>query len=464
MVTRRDMTASLAAILAGSFLPIGLMPRVLAAEPGDQSGGRPTEGQSDEVDVLIVGAGVAGIAAAHTLRQSGLTVLVLEARDRIGGRTWTDTSKLGVPVDVGGQWLHNGASNPFVAIAKQLGFDLNVSDREDGWLFRDGVRTPRRQVDAYSAASEALMKRAEAALRGGKDLSLADLGRGDRWLELAAAQIGAADSAQDAELISVHDLVLMSGLEELDHDVVGGLGAMVARWGQDVPVALGKAVTQIDWSGAGVRASGNFGTVRARAAIITVPTSLLAADRIVFSPALPVETQESFAHLPLGLMQKVSLKLNRMPQGMPPYAVNMGAIDAGLYHGVHFDQVLPVATVMFGGTQAWTLEREGEAAAVAAATGVLAGVMGTSVSSQIVGSQVSGWGSDPWSMGSYSSAKVGYANARDVYSRPVGERLWFAGEASPGPQSVTVGGAQIAGNEAARQIAEKLKQQKGTSL
>jgi monoamine oxidase len=455
MVTRRDMAASLAAILAGSSLPLGWMPRVMAAATG---------GQSDDVDVLIVGAGVAGLAAAHALRRSGLTVMVLEARDRIGGRTWTDAATLGLPVDVGAQWLHNGASNPFVAITKQLGIELSVSDRANGWLFRDGVRTPRGPVEAYGAASETLMKRAEAALRSGKDVSLAELARGDRWLELVAAQIGAADTAQDADRISVRDLARMSTLEELDHDVVGGLGAMVARWGQDVPVVLGKAVTQIDWSGAGVRASGSFGTVRARAAVITVPTSLLAAGRIAFSPTLPVETQESFVHLPLGLMLKVSFKLSRHLEGMPPYAVNMGAIDAGLYHGVHFDHVLPLTTVMFGGTQAWKLERDGQAAAVAAATDVLAGVAGAGVRGQIVGSRVSGWGSDPWSMGSYTAAQVGYSEAREVYARPVGERLWFAGEASPGPQAVTMGGAQIAGNEAGRQIAEKLKQQKGTSL
>lgn len=453
MVTRREMAASLAAIVAGSSLPLGWTRRALAAGTG-----------SGEVDVLIVGAGVAGLAAAHMLRRSGLTVMVLEARDRIGGRTWTDTATLGLPVDVGAQWLHDGASNPFIPVTKQLGIDLLVSDRADGWLFRDGVRTPKGAVDAYMAASETLMQRAEAALRGSKDVSLAELARGDRWLELVAAQIGAADAAQDADRISIRDLAIGSELEELDHDVVGGLGAMVARWGQDVPVALGKAVTQIDWSGAGVRASGSFGTVRARAAVITAPTSLLAAGRIAFSPALPVETQESFAHLPLGLMLKVSFKLSRRLEGMPAYAVNMGAIDAGLFHGVHFDQLLPMTTVMFGGTQAWKLEREGQAAAVAAATDVLAGVAGASVRGQIVGSRVSGWGSDPWSLGSYTSPQVGHADARRVYARPVGERLWFAGEAGLSQMPATIGGAQIAGNEAARQIAEKLKQQKGTSL
>jgi monoamine oxidase len=149
---------------------------------------------------------------------------------------------------------------------------------------------------------------------------------------------------------------------------------------------------------------------------------------------------------------------------LPAYAVNLAAAEAGLFHGVHIHPVLPIMTVMFGGSQAWRLEREGEGAAVVAASDIVAGIAGADVRGLIVGSRVSGWGSDPWSMGSYTAAQVGHSGAREIYSRPVGERLWFAGEASAGHQAATIGGAYLAGSEAAWQIVRRLKERTGTSL
>lgn len=411
---------------------------------------------SGDVDVLVVGAGVAGLAAARMLRRQKLSFLVVESRDRIGGRAFTNTSALGLPIDVGAQWLHNGKSNPFVNFSKQLGIRLAISDRATGWLFRNGERADEATVQAYLDAEQTLMARARAVLDRGEDTSLAELAQGDHWLSLVAAQVSAADSAQDPDRVSVMDIAKLSTLRELDQDVAGGLGSLVALWGRDVPVSLGKAVTHIDWSGAGVQAHGAFGTIRARTAIVTVPTSLLSAGRIAFSPSLPVETQESIAGLPLGLMLKISLRLSRPLPDFPSYGTDLSIADSGMPHAVHFDQTRPLVTVMVGGTRAWDFERQGNAAAVAFATDVLTGIAGQSARPMIVGSHDSGWGADPWSMGSYSVASVGHAAAREGYSRPVGNRLWFAGEASANQQASTVGGAYFAGEQAARDVVRML--------
>lgn len=445
MMTRRDVATGLGSAALGVVLG---------------SSARATDTPSGDVDVLIVGAGVAGLSAANTLRRAGIRTLVLESRDRIGGRTLTDTTTLGLPIDVGAQWLHNGNSNPFVKVAKQLNVPLTVSDRAKGWLFRNGERTDKAPVEAYLAAEQTLMKRASVVLDRGDDIALAELAKGDRWLELVAAQVGAADSAQDAERVSVKDIAQISLLRELDHAVTGGLGGLVALWGRDVPVSLGKVVTHIDWSGSGVEAKGAFGSVRARTAIITVPTSLLSAGRVDFSPSLPVATQESFANLPLGLMLKVSLRLSRPLSGFPSYGVELSIAESGMPHAVHLNSKYPVVTVMVGGTQAWDFERLGKASAVAFATDVLAGIAGESARQLVTGSHVSGWGADPWSLGSYTSAAVGHADARSAYSRPVGDRLWFAGEASANDQASTVGGAYLAGQQGAREIAQVLNAKK----
>lgn len=442
MMARREMVMGLGAAALGT----ALSPAVRASDD-----------PSNDVDVLIVGAGVAGLAAAHRLRLQKRSFLLVEARDRIGGRTWTETATFGLPIDVGAQWLHNGDSNPFVRVAKQLSIPLAVSDRAKGWLFRHGERTDGGQVEAYLAAEQTLMKRALAVLDTGGDMSLLQLAQGDRWLELIAAQIGAADSAQDAARVSVRDIGQISLLRELDHDVAGGVGGLVALWGRDVPVSLGTSVTHIDWSGSGVQARGTFGSIRARAAIITVPTSLLSAGRITFTPSLPVPTQESFANLPLGLMLKVSLRLSQQLAEFPPYGADLSIIESGMPHAAHIDPKQPVITVMVGGTQAWDFERQGTAAGVAFATDVLAGIAGNAARRLVVGSHVSGWGADPWSLGSYTAASVGHADARTIYSQPVADRLWFAGEASANDQASTVGGAYLAGEKAAREVVQGLE-------
>lgn len=411
---------------------------------------------SGDVDVVVIGAGVAGLAAARALRAQGLSVQVLEARDRIGGRTHTDTVALGHPIDVGAQWLHHGDGNSFVGEARRLGAKLTVSDRTAGWLFRSGARTSRKPVQAYLDAEQTLLKRANGHLKRGQDVSVAELARDDRWLQLVATQIGAADSAQDPELISVRDIAAISLLREVDYDVEGGLGAFVSRWGRDVPVALNHPVDRVDWSGDGVAASGAFGTVRGRKAIVTVPTSLLSAERIAFSPSLPVETRHSFDDLPLGLMLKVSLLLSQPLPDLPPYAVELDAMEAGRPNVLHVAPTAPVVTLMTGGRHAWAFEKEGEAASVAFATDVLAGVAGSRARDLVRRAHVSGWGADPWSLGAYTAAKVGRADARETYARPVGDRLWFAGEASAGPEAATTGGAFSAGLNAAAQVAASL--------
>lgn len=450
MMTRREVTAGLGVTFAGTT--------ILASANGQIA--RAASIPSGEVDVLIIGAGVAGLAAAHQLRKSKLTTLVIEARDRIGGRTLTDTSTLGLPVDVGGQWLHNGTSNPLAKVAKRLGIGLAVSDRAEGWLFRDGARTDESAVAAYLAAERTLMVRAKALLKGCEDVSLADLARGDRWLELVAEQVAAADSAQDANRVSVQDVAAISLLRDLDYDVAGGLGALVAKWGQSVPVSFGAAVKSVDWSGPGVVATGDFGSIRARRAIVTVPTSLLSAGRIAFTPALPSETQASFSQLPMGLMLKVSLRLSRQIADLPPYGAELSIIEAGKPHAVHIHPSYPLVTMMVGGSLAWDLERAGKAAAVDLASEVLAGIAGGSARSLVTGSLVSGWGNDPWSLGAYTAAAVGHAQAREAYSTPVADRIWFAGEAGATDQASTVGGAYLSGQEAATQVRKSLTSRK----
>src|SRR3954449_9557458 len=120
------------------------------------------------VDIAIIGAGAAGLGAAHALKGSGLSVIVLEARDRIGGRAWTIQPAAGIIFDVGCGWLHSADRNSFVEIARQL--DLEIDNTRPPWR-EQSVDTvfPRAERAAFTAALDAFYDRAEEAAENGGD-------------------------------------------------------------------------------------------------------------------------------------------------------------------------------------------------------------------------------------------------------------------------------------------------------
>ncbi|RZA10023.1 MAG: FAD-dependent oxidoreductase, partial [Lysobacteraceae bacterium] len=125
-----------------------------------------------EVDVLVIGAGAAGIAAARELKSAGKRVRILEARGRVGGRAHTDLS-LGVPADAGAAWLHFADLNPLTDIAQKNGFDVIAREPDWGARSRIGNRLPdKSEVDAWQKAMQHYDALIEAAAQRGQDVAL----------------------------------------------------------------------------------------------------------------------------------------------------------------------------------------------------------------------------------------------------------------------------------------------------
>src|SRR4051794_22609355 len=132
------------------------------------------------VDIAIIGAGAAGLGAAHALKNSGLGVVVLEARDRIGGRAWTIQPAPGITFDVGCGWLHSADKNSFVDIARQLNFQIDTT--RPPWREHSFRGFPLTERQDFNAALEAFYDRAEqAAISGGEDTASHYLEHGNRW-------------------------------------------------------------------------------------------------------------------------------------------------------------------------------------------------------------------------------------------------------------------------------------------
>lgn len=402
-----------------------------------------------DFDVVIVGAGAAGIAAARVLTAAGRRVIVLEARDRVGGRARTDHA-LGAPADLGAAWLHFADINPLTELAD--GYGYNVIRREPGWGPQAwiGARAPtdaeaRFAADGYRRY-EALI---EAAADAGRDVALSQILPDDAYRPRFDAVMTWAVGVETRE-VSTLDLARYAD-STYNWAVREGLGTVVARAAHGLNIALRTEVAAIDWSGPGVKVDTPSGRVTAAAAIVTLPTSVLAGGTPRFSPTLPARYAQAFAQLPLGVVNKVFFPL---PPGTPadqPTRHFLCRADTSrtCSYLLHAAQQ-PLLGAYFGGDLSRELEMRGELAAFA--RGELRQSFGAEFVAALGVPLATAWGSDPYARGSYSAALPGHADARAVLAEPVAPQLAFAGEAGSREYYGTLYGAWLTGEAAARRL------------
>ena len=438
--SRRRLLAGLAA-----FPTVSLVPRARA---------------ESDTDVVVIGAGAAGLAASQELRRRQLRVTTLEARNRIGGRAHTDHEVFGVPYDIGAHWLEGGNRNPFVRNPERHGFTIYPAP-DDETVYIGSREATDAESEAYHRAVRRTLRAISAAGRQGRDVSPAEVvpDTGE-WHDLVHFNIGAYEQGKDYDGFSCLDWwESEGGAESYCRE---GYGALLARSARDVPVHLSTPVTAVDWSGNGVIVSTESGSIRARACLVTASTGVLAAGAIRFNPALPVEKQESFAKISMGFYDHVALLLSENIFGTEAdeylfcNADTHGAQSpalAGFLTNVSGTR-LTLADV--GGNFARELELAGRGAAIDFVRGELRRLFGTGVDRHIVGADFVPWGLDPWTRGAYASAEPGAYPLRRVLREPVGDRIWFAGEACSAVSWATVHGAYRTGEDAAHEISRGL--------
>lgn len=423
-----------------------------------------------DLDAVVVGAGVAGLAAAASLRQAGARCLVLEAGTRLGGRAFTDHPAAlgGAAFDHGASWLHAAERNPLVPLAQAAGIPLG--DTRGDWtrhVVIDGRAANGDELAAYLDMRERFEATARARAAAGPDTSVdaavAPL-RGDPWLATVATWEASLIAAADPRDLSVQDWHL-NELSGGNLRVGGGLGAMVARVLGPMAgaVRLEAPVRRIAWDrpGGAVEVTGDFGTLAARAAIVTVSTGVLRAGGIAFSPALPEDRRAALDGLPMGLLSKVALAATAVNRrGMAPGTSLFHRLDDPAERAIFFS-LWPLGqdhvVGFFGGRAAWALAAEGAAATEAFARAELGRLLGTQAAAGFGPAVVTNWGTDPAFLGAYAYARPGCLAARAAMDAPIAERLWFAGEAwCMDGLAGTVGGAFLSGTRAATAAARAL--------
>ena len=300
-ITRRDFLSASAALAAAPAL----------------GGGASAAPLPREADIVVIGAGAAGISAARRIMAANRRVIVVEAASQIGGRCLTDTATFEVPFDRGARWMHNPDSNPMVKLARSAGLETHAAPL--GQKIRIGRRNARAgETEEFLAALVRANRTIDDASRGKADVSCAaalpkDLGD---WAGTAEFVLGANATGKDLKDISAIDKARAPDRTNAPVACRQGLGTLIARLGEQVPVALSQPVSRIAWSGRDVTVETPGGKIVARAAIITVSSHVLTAGNIKFTPDIPKRQLDATAKLGLGSYDRIALQLQGNPLGL----------------------------------------------------------------------------------------------------------------------------------------------------
>ena len=411
-----------------------------------------------ESDVIIIGAGSAGLSAALELEQLGVGYRLVEGSHRIGGRAYSEQIAPGAWFDLGCSYLHQGATNPFAPIADRLGL---VIGREHGDIFknirayRNGRQLDESEQQAYDDYYAAADSAVAASVAGDKDVAIADLiDLESEYLDSYANSMAALNALDIDETSSLDYFLFEDGV---DYPVLNGYGNLVAAWGATVPVSLNTRVDAVDWSGKRMLVETSRGALSGKAVLCTVSTGVLAAADIKFTPSLPDCKIEAVRGLPTGTENKIGLHFDRDVFGPDGRGFHNLWNDEGETAGFEASTMgQNVAIVFTGGRHAVWLEKQGQQAGHDYAVDRVAEVFGNDIRRHVTRSIVTAWTTEPWTKGSYSCALPGQAHQREVLAQAIDSRLFFAGEATTVGDNSTCHGAYRSGIRAAREIAAAL--------
>ncbi len=414
-----------------------------------------TVGKSGTVDVAIIGAGAAGLGAAKALKSAGKSFVVLEAMNRSGGRAWTDTETFGVPVDWGCHWLHSASINPMREYADELGIaylDHHLTRR----VAEKGVLLPESDSDALIQELHKLYESVIVAGNDGIDVPLTDV------VDTSSPAYSLFETSVQAEWgftpaqVSTLDASRYRDTEQ-NWAVADGYGTLVQGVAAGIPVSLGTLVKQVILDGNGVRVVTDQGPIEAGAVIVSVSTNVLSRGLIDFQPGLPDWKLAAAAAVPLGSDNKIVLQIDSRHLGIDEQSSLRIPYPGAPWFYV---QVRPfgrdIVSLYVGGPISAELEAAGADAAIEVGRQAMIDAFGTGIAQHIGTSATSAWGQEPTILGAYGAARPGQANLRADLAKPVGDRMFFCGEATHPYFFSTCHGAWMSGERAASEAIEIL--------
>jgi monoamine oxidase len=401
-----------------------------------------------EADIVVIGAGAAGIAAARRIMAANRRVIVVEATGQIGGRCLTDTATFDVPFERGARWMHNPDTNPMIKLARSTGLDIYSAS--PGQKVRIGRRYARAgETEEFLAALVRANRAIDDASRGKADVACASVLKdlGD-WAGTTEFILGANATGKDLKDVSVID----KARAQERSAAIGcrqGLGALLAKLGEQVPLSLSTPAGRIAWSNRDVTVETPAGRIAARAAIITVSSNVLAAGNIKFTPDIPKRQLDAAQKLSLGSYDHIALLLPGNPMGLSrdDFVIEQSSSKqtALLFANMGSSSL---CSIDVAGSFGHDLAAQGEKAMVAFAVEWLTKLFGSEAAAAVKKSSVTRWDAAPFALGAMSVAGPGGQPSRKILGEPIG-CMFLAGEATHETLWGTVDGAWESGERAA---------------
>lgn len=447
--TSRRHFLKTAGLAAPALLLPGLAPRASATDKGR---------------VLVIGGGIAGLAAIARLRDAGFHTVLIEARDRLGGRIWTNPAGF----DLGASWIHGRRGNPLMELVSATKARTYAFDYENMWRYGPGGALPDEacaRIDANFETISAAIRRAQRSAAVSDPLSKA--------VDPAIAALPAPD--RNGGRYSVHSSITIEyaadpaqlslahydhGAEQIGGDLLlpGGYSGLLPALGQPAESHLGQPVTALEWSADKVVAVTDKGRIEGRAAVVTLPLGVLKAEKVRFTPELPAAHRTAIAKLGFGTLDKLFLRFPRIAWPREPNL--FGYVGDGWWEEwVNFVPVngQPVLLGFNAGSLAERSEAMPDKELVASALKVLRAMFGKSLP-EPSGFAATRWKRDPFALGSYSSFAPGSSpRDRAALAAPIAPNLILAGEACSPDHPATVHGALNSGRAAAQQLIQALR-------
>ena len=419
------------------------------------------------VRVAVVGAGAAGISAARELLSHSHEVKVLEARDRIGGRAWTDTSLVHHPIELGAEFVHGERVATWEWLREFGAETTGAAHAYTTWFHLGG-----RLVDHATARTELGCEPLSAVYRLASRWRAQGRGSGsfhqvlELWPLISDRPLTAEGRALLANYVAEYvasdiDEVGIPGpattAEPREHltnfRILGGYTDLLTKAAAGLDIAFGAAVTRIRWDDEGAEVSvGEHWKERFDAVVITLPLGVLARNEVAFDPPLSGAKRQAISRINAGHISKVVLAFDDVywPKDLC-FLWTTGRTQLWWRPGQGQPNEAPVLTAFFGGRSAAALEGVSEREAIDVATHELEDALGLSLAGKLSGGRYIAWGAEPFTMMGYSSLPPNGEDLREALAAPEGP-LFFAGEATNAIHPATVHGAIESGRRAAREV------------
>lgn len=417
--------------------------------------------------VLIIGAGLAGLGAARFLVDKGHEVLVLEARNRVGGRVWTSRKWQDAPIDMGAAWIHGVRGNPITKLADRISARRKVTSEDRAVIYNtqgdaltsgeeDRLGSLRRQIsrllrEAQSQDPDVSIHQALRKLLTRHDPASSDY----RLIHFILSFELEHEYAGSIDTLSTH-------WHDSDHSFRGndvlfenGFGDVVDWLAENLDIEYNQAVREIHWDGPEVRITTEDSEFAADKVLITLPLGVLKSGAVKFIPELPDDKLRAISSLGMGLLNKCFLRFNRAfwPDGVDWF----GYVPAS--HGewttwVNYQRVSgrPVIQAFSAASHGSRVEKWSDIETVASAMKTMRRIFGAGIPDP-EDFQLTRWGLDPFSMGAYSYNAIGSTGRmRKALASPLGGKLFFAGEATHSRYFGTTHGAYLSGQRAAGEM------------